>query len=117
MQGTPLNTEIGLVSDPACISPTYQQKTALRWESESGRKLTEQTQYDWNIAHDSMKAQNGIYSSGDIQNIWDKPGKNTKENIIMKGEKGFYTRGRLQLSKKSGRHHPGERQHTSREVI
>lgn len=57
--------------------------------------MSKQTKYDWNIPDDGMRAEKGFYPTGDLHNVFDNPGNNTKANVSMKAEKGTYPKGRF----------------------
>lgn len=66
-------------------------------ESDSGRSLSKQSQYDWNEPDDWMETENGFYPSERLHNISDNPGKSTKTNISMEADKGINPSGSHQI--------------------
>lgn len=57
-------------------------------ESDSGRKFSRQTQYNWNEPDDGIKTENEIYCSGRRDSNWDSTGKITKPVIRMVARMG-----------------------------
>lgn len=63
----------------------------------SGRRLTEQTQFDWNEPEDVMRDEKRIYRSGRPHHVWNNPAKSKKANVSIKAEKRTHPSGSLQI--------------------